>query len=152
LAAYTARAAFILPPIERPSHASKNPTATPLNGSNCPQILLKNQFLIHLIKRIVEESLGARSERMPCVVEDWWPNHTRYIELELAQCTVPFLEALHALLADEFRNYRIQLCVYEDQMKGTTYIGSLALYADNIVIEDELNKRLGFDRSLRLNK
>jgi len=30
-------------PIERPSHASKNPTATPLDGQSHPQILRKSQ-------------------------------------------------------------------------------------------------------------
>jgi hypothetical protein len=106
----------------------------------------RDEFLVHLIKKVVHESFGAQFDGTPHVIEDWWPNHTRYLELKAAQCTRPFLESLQRLLADEFRDYRIQFCVYDDPAQGASYIGSMLLYADHIVIESELHRRLGLDR------
>ncbi|HEY5894764.1 MAG TPA: hypothetical protein VIT91_16200 [Chthoniobacterales bacterium] len=59
-----------------------------------------------------------------------------------AHCTPAFLSALRALLADDYRDYRIQLCVYADQMDGKSYIGSMALSADSVLIEQKLHDLL----------
>ena len=39
-------------------------------------------------------------------------------------------------------DYRIQICVYGDAMDGKTYIGSMALYADRVLIETRLYELL----------
>lgn len=105
----------------------------------------RDSFLIHLIKRLVNEHFSLVADSTPYVLEDWWPNHTRYLDMVPGQCTLPFLQALHELLTGEFSAYRIQICVYEDPMEGTTYIGSIMLYADRLIIETALDDRLGLD-------
>lgn len=102
----------------------------------------RDAFLIHLIKKLVAEQFGSDADRTPHIVEDWWPNHTRYLEMVPRQCSKPFLQSLHELLTDEFANYRVQICVYENMFKGSTYIGSMVIYADRIVIESALSDRL----------
>ena len=59
-----------------------------------------------------------------------------------AHCTAAFLTSLRRLLKGDYKDYRIQICVYEDPMEGTTYIGSMALYADRVLIEKRLHKLL----------
>ena len=98
----------------------------------------RDSFLIHLIRREVGRHFGAEEAQRPFVGDDWWPDHTRHMELTPAHCTAGFLTALRDLLTDEFGGYRIQLCVYRDAMDGKTYIGSLVLYADRVLIEEGL--------------
>jgi hypothetical protein len=102
----------------------------------------RDSFLIHLIRREVERHFGPDPERQPFVGDDWWPDHTRHMELIPAHCTSAFLGALRGLLTDEFKDYRVQLCVYGDAMDGKSYIGSLVLYADRVLIESRLHDLL----------
>jgi len=101
-----------------------------------------DSFLIHLIQTVVTRHFGSGESNQPHVGEDWWPNHTRYIDTNTAQFKVGFLSDLHQLLTDDYENYRFQICVYEDMMEGASYVGSMALYSDRFVIEENLNKAL----------
>ncbi len=101
----------------------------------------RDSFLIHLIKRSIAEHF-EQGDDGPYVLEDWWPDHTRYLELAPLHTTKRFLTSLHDLLTEEFAHWRIQLCVYEDSTLGDTYIGSMVLYADHILVETKLDKRL----------
>jgi hypothetical protein len=103
----------------------------------------RDAFLIHLIRREAKRHFGANEEHQPFVGDDWWPNHTRYMDATPAHCTAAFLTALRSLLTDEYKDYRIQICVYGDVMEGKTYIGSMALYADRVLIEKRLHELLG---------
>lgn len=102
----------------------------------------RDSFLIHLIRREVERSFGSDPDAAPFVGDDWWPDHTRHLEATLKHCTSDFLDSLRALLTGEFRFYRIQLCVYGDILDGKSYIGSMALYADRVLIERDLHALL----------
>jgi hypothetical protein len=102
----------------------------------------RDSFLIHLIRREVVQQFGPESDRSPSVGDDLWPDHTRHLDVTPEHCTPAFLSELRTLLADDYRDYRIQLCVYADIMDGATYIGSMALSADYVLIEQKLHDLL----------
>lgn len=102
----------------------------------------QDAFLIHLIRKEVQQQFGADEEKQPFVGDDWWPNHTRYIDAAPKHCTTAFLAALRSLLSDDHKNYRIQICVYGDPLDGKSYIGSMALHADRVLIERSLYELL----------
>src|SRR3954470_10680348 len=60
----------------------------------------RDSFLIHLIRREVVQHFGPESDHTPFVGDDWWPDHTRHMEVTPEHCTPAFLRALRALLAD----------------------------------------------------
>jgi len=41
----------------------------------------RDSFLIHLIRREVRRHFGAEVAQRPFVGDDWWPDHTRHMEL-----------------------------------------------------------------------
>jgi hypothetical protein len=102
----------------------------------------RDSFLIHLIRREVERCFGTDEEQQPFVGDDWWPDHTRHIEATPSHCTAVFLNTLRGLLTDDYKDYRIQICVYGDAMDGKTYIGSMNLHADRVLIERKLYELL----------
>jgi hypothetical protein len=102
----------------------------------------RDSFLIYLIRREVQKCFGPGEEQQPYVGDDWWPNHTRYIDATPAHCTSAFLIALRGLLTEEYKNYRIQICVYGDTLDGKSYIGAMALHSDRVLIETKLNELL----------
>lgn len=95
--------------------------------------------LIRLIRKEIRQHFGRSTKRQPYVLDDWWPDHTRFIDATPAHCTPAFLIALRRLLKNDYKDYRIQICVYEDIMEGTTYIGSMALYRNRVLIEKKLH-------------
>ena len=99
----------------------------------------RDSSLIRLIRKEIRLHFGRNAEQQPFVSDDWWPNHTRYLEAGPEHCTAAFLNALVRLLNNDFKDYRIQICVYEDTTNGSTYIGSMALYKDRVVIEKKLH-------------
>jgi hypothetical protein len=98
----------------------------------------RDAALIRLIRKEIRQHFGRSAKKQPWVNDDWWPNHTRYLDATPAHCTAAFLIALRRLLNNDYKDYRIQICVYEDLMEGTTYIGSMALYKDRVLIEKKL--------------
>ena len=102
----------------------------------------RDALLIRLIRKEIEQHFGRNKEQQPFVGDDWWPDHTRHMEVTPAHCTAAFLNGLRRLLSDAYKDYRIQICVYEDPMDGTTYIGSMALYSDRVLIEKRLHELL----------
>lgn len=98
----------------------------------------RDSFLIYLINQVVQQTFNPEDLDSLFVGDNWWPNHTRYIEAALDQCSPQFLTALRALLTNDFAAYRIQICVYVSLSDPGEYIGSMALYADRLVIESKL--------------
>jgi len=92
-------------------------------------------FLTYLIRKEAQHLFGKNDEQQLYIVDDWWPDHTRYIEATPAYCTATFFTALRCLLTDDYKDYRIQICVYGDLMDGKSYIGSMVLFADRVLIE-----------------
>jgi hypothetical protein len=98
----------------------------------------RDSALIRLIRKEIRRHIRRNADQ-PFVSDDWWPNHTRYIDVTPEHCTAPFLNALGRLLNNDYKDYRIQICVYEDMTHGGTYIGSMALYKDRVLIEKKLH-------------
>ncbi len=100
----------------------------------------RDAFLIYLIRRLVQKLFCKREdeEQQLFVGDDWWPNHTRYIETTPDYCTEKFIAGLRNLLDDRYEKYRIQICVHGDLLDGKSYIGSMALYVDRVLIEKPL--------------
>lgn len=107
----------------------------------------RDSFLIHLVRREVATHFGDDSVPPPIVGDDWWADHTRHLEITPKHCTPEFFSALAALLADEYRDYRFQLCVYDDPDDGNSYIGSMALSSDRVLIEEKLDELLQSNRN-----
>lgn len=102
----------------------------------------RDSFLIHLIRNEVRRHFGDEEKNQPFIGDDWWPDHTRHIEMEPVHCTAGFFSALRSLLTDDYQDYRIQICVYADNMDGGSFMGSMVLYADRDVVETRLNELL----------
>ena len=102
----------------------------------------RDSALIRLIGKEIREHFGRSAKHQPHVNYDWWPDHTRFLDATPAHCTAAFLIALRRLLKNEYKDYRIQICVYGDTMDGKTYIGSMALYRDRVLIERKLHSLL----------
>ena len=102
----------------------------------------RDAFLVHLIRREVQRHFGTDEDKQLFVGDDWWPNHTRYIEAIPVYCTSSFFAALRRLLTDEYKSYRIQVCVWRDLMDEKSLIGSMVLYAERVLIEKRLHELL----------
>lgn len=98
----------------------------------------KDRKLINRIKETVLTQFQSLNEDKIYILEDWWPDHTRHMEVSVSRCTSGFLSSLQALLAGDYSNYRIQLAVYHDISEGTSYIGSVVLYSNRRLIEQPL--------------
>lgn len=98
----------------------------------------QDSFLIHLIKRACREVLGVLADRHVHHLEDWWPNHTRYVYVSRAYATWQLIEKLRSLLTDDFGAWRIQVVVSENltaDVGEDIEVGSLVIYCDRIVME-----------------
>jgi len=98
----------------------------------------QDSFLIYLIKRACREMLGVEADRHVHHLEDWWPNHTRYVYFSRAYVTWPLVEKLRSLLTDDFELWRIQVVVSEDLTAAVgedIEVGSLVIYCDRIVMD-----------------
>jgi hypothetical protein len=69
---------------------------------------------------------------------DWWPDHTRPVEISERAFTFASFEILRSLLTGEFDEWRIQAVVYTDIMEGTTFIGSVLIWSDKLIVRREL--------------
>ncbi|APZ91960.1 hypothetical protein [Fuerstiella marisgermanici] len=102
----------------------------------------KDEFLIHLIRREAERVFDSVDEHAPFIGDDWWPDHTRHLELTTKHCTPEFLTAIRRLLTDDYKDYRVQCCVYDDYMNEDTYIGSMVFSAKDLLVEAKLSQAL----------
>ncbi|WP_425614153.1 hypothetical protein NA78x_004014 [Anatilimnocola sp. NA78] len=69
---------------------------------------------------------------------DWWPDHTRHLEASIDSFSQAFLDELRALLIDVYKDWRIQVVVYADPLDGQTLVGSIAIWADRLLIDRAL--------------
>lgn len=69
---------------------------------------------------------------------DWWPDHTRYVDLEAVAFDENLYDALHALLMDEFDEWRIQVVVYREFAQGESMIGSVLIWSDKLILDKRL--------------
>jgi len=105
---------------------------------------LDSQLIEHInqaLAAIYPQDSAGKAER-PYQLEDWWPNHTRYLDVCRRHLIPELLPTLHGLLSEPFHHYRIQLVVYEDSQDGESYIGSIALYRNHMIAEKRLKQLL----------
>ncbi|HUE74751.1 MAG TPA: hypothetical protein VMP01_28035 [Pirellulaceae bacterium] len=92
--------------------------------------------LIEAIKNTCQE-LVTDNEEVVHHIEDWWPNHTRYVECSVSAFDVRLIRSLHALLIGKYDCWRIQIVVYE----GGTQIGSIVIGSQWSLVDRALFER-----------
>lgn len=97
--------------------------------------------LIEEIKR-TSFRLLPKHEELVHHIEDWWPNHTRYVECSWSAFDLRMIRGLQALLSGRFEGWRIQIVVYENMYEGSSQIGSIVIASDWSLIDRAL-----FDRA-----
>lgn len=99
----------------------------------------KDGRLRQLIEDTLAKILGLDGmEAHAYVGYDWWPDHTRSLELDPESFRPPVFDALRGLLMGEFDEWRIQAVIYRDHMDGTTMIGSVLIWSDKLIIDRAL--------------
>ena len=102
------------------------------------------------------EAIVARLYQKPFADEhigvgyDWWPDHTRHLECDVHCFNQDLFDAVGALLANEYDEWRIQVVVYEDVMDGNTMIGSVAIWSNKFLIHRRLYEWM-IDNGLSFN-
>lgn len=91
--------------------------------------------IVGVADRLFEPSF---SEKHLEIGWDWWPNHTRYLDASIHSFSQAFLDGLRTLLAGEYKDWRIQVVVYADPSEGRTMVGSIAIWADKLLIDRAL--------------
>ena len=84
-----------------------------------------------------------RPDGLVHMIEDWWPNQARYIEVDFTAFGPDQVKALRALLHGEFEEWAIHVSVYRGFTSHIAsdkpeYIGGLAIYATRIVVQREV--------------
>ena len=83
-----------------------------------------------------------RSDGLVHMIEDWWPNQSRYMEVDATALGPDQVKSLRALLHGEFKDWAIHVSVY----RGFTsviandrpeFIGGISIYATRTVVQRE---------------
>jgi hypothetical protein len=104
----------------------------------------RDAVLIEAIKAACADVLGPKLSDSVHHLEDWWPNHTRYIDCNQSVFSAPLVQSLRSLLNGDYRSYRIQIVVYRDMMEGETMLGSLVLYREWALADRALYDEFAF--------
>lgn len=77
-------------------------------------------------------------ERHVDVNWDSWPDQTCHLDATIDSFSQEFYDALHALLVDEYEDWRIQAVIYGLPASGKTMVGSIAIWSDRLLIDRAL--------------
>lgn len=114
-----------------------------LTGTDSQRFADKNDRLREAMEKAVVSHLGETLAGSDTHFNwDWWPDHTRPIEITEKAFTFATFELLRSLLAGEFDEWRIQAVVYTDIMDGHTFLGSVLFWRDKLVVNRELFQRM----------
>ena len=92
--------------------------------------------LIKAIKGTCSLVAGTDADEHVHHLEDWWPNHTRYVYVSAKLCSNVLISALRALLVGEFTKYRIPVIANHDLTDDKDQeVGALVIYTDRAVVE-----------------
>lgn len=99
----------------------------------------KNDELNDRIKKVCHERLQRLGlENLDFndlyVSDNWWPSQCRYMDVSTRVLSHEFLEQLRALLTGEYKNWRIQVRVYQNMMNGGSDLGGLIVCSDRILV------------------
>jgi hypothetical protein len=110
-----------------------------LTGTDSDRFSEKNGRLRDAMERAVIAHLGDDlAESDTHIGYDWWPDHTRHIDVSERAFRFEMFELLRSLLTGEFDEWRIQAVVYAEIMKGTTMIGSVLIWWDKLIVDQRL--------------
>ena len=98
----------------------------------------RDSQLVTRIRLEIKQLFGPEESRELFVDDEWWPDHTRRVEMGMNHFTTALLTALRSLLTGEYKDYRILISVYVNRKETELYIGSVALHADHALIERNL--------------
>ena len=84
----------------------------------------RDSQLITRIRQDIKRFWAPEESRELFVDEEWWPDHTRRVEVGMRHFTTALLTALRSLLTDEYKDYRILISVYVNRTETELYIGS----------------------------
>jgi hypothetical protein len=77
-----------------------------------------------------------RSDGLVHMIEDWFPNRERYMEIDAAAFGPVQVKALRALLQGEFEDWAIHVSVYHRLTSDRPeYMGGVAIYATRTVVQ-----------------
>jgi hypothetical protein len=100
---------------------------------------------LHLqICEVMGMTAGAdRPDGLVHMIEDWWPNRARYMEVDVTAFGLAQMKALRALLHGEFEDWAILVSIYRgftsDVANDTPeYIGGVAIYATRTIVQREV--------------
>jgi len=110
-----------------------------LTGSDSERFSSKNDLLRDAMKQAVVGRLGEEmAESDTNIGYDWWPDHTRHIDISERAFSYDVFELLRSLLTAAFDEWRIQAVIYSDIMEGTTMIGSVLIWCDKLIVDRKL--------------
>lgn len=94
-----------------------------------------NQQVVEVGRRLFSDDFVAKHI---FVGDDWWPDHTRHVDLTIDAFTQPYYDGIRAVLSTARPGWRVQVVVYADIMNGKTLIGSAAVWADRVLVDRAL--------------
>ncbi len=102
----------------------------------------KDRRLTDLIEAATEKVFsGEQREGRVFIEYDWWPDHTRHVEVNLDAFTQSYFDALRTLLGGEFAEWRIQVVIYSDLRDGHK-LGSIIIWREKLLIDKSLYEAL----------
>lgn len=101
----------------------------------------RDSEFIEVIKNACSKTINIDQIEYVEHLEDWWPNHTRYVYLGSKYLNKQFLESLQNLIKSPYENYRIQVVIGEEKVEGEE-LGSLIIEKKKIIYEDSLEKTI----------
>ena len=118
----------------------------------------KRDWRLHLqICEVMGMTAGAdRSDGLVHMIEDWWPNKSRHMEIDAAALGPYQVESLRVLLKGEFEDWVIHVGVYrgftsEVSRDKPEFIGGLSIYATRILVQRSVLQACGLEPLLRIS-
>jgi len=72
-------------------------------------------------------------------IEDWWPNRTRFLEVDASLVSTDLVTSLQSLLVGQYGSWIVNINVYEGLSSGAAvHIGPLNVYASKCVCTKEV--------------
>jgi hypothetical protein len=122
------------------------------------QAYQKRDWRLHLqICDVMGMTAGAdRSDGLVHMIEDWWPNKSRHMEIDTAALGPDQVESLRLLLKGEFEDWVIHVGVYrgftsEASRDKPEFIGGLSIYATRIHLQRTVLHACGLEPLLRIS-
>ena len=92
-----------------------------------------------------------RSDLLVHLIEDWWPDQSRYMEVDATALGPDQVKSRRALLHGEFRDWAIHMSVYRGFTNDIAndrpeFIVGVAIYATRVVVQRTVLHACGLER------